>query len=240
MGQPPVVLVPGMLCDADLWSDVRTRLAAPTVDAVIDAPTIRGMAEQVLSCVPGKFVLAGLSLGAIVGFEVLRLAPDKVAGFCALSTNAAAPTKTQKQQWTDLARRTQAGDFAGVVATSILPHMFATATPPTQLQQRFLAMADRVGPEVFVAQLAAQHTRRSAFAALTQARCPTLVISADADRLCPPTYHHSIAASVEYSCFASLPGAGHLSTWERPNDIAALIHDWLPATTTQELTCQKF
>ncbi len=235
-----MVLVPGMLCDADLWSDVRTRLDVPTVDAVIDAPTIRAMAEQVLSSVPGTFILAGLSLGAIVGFEVLRLAPERVAGFCALSTNAAAPTTTQKQQWTELARRTRAGDFAAVVATSILPQMFATTTPPTQLRQRFLAMADRVGPEVFITQLAAQHTRRSAFAALTQTRCPTLVISAGADRLCPPPYHHSIAASVEYSCLASLPGAGHVSTWERPDDIAALIHDWLPATTSQELTCQKF
>lgn len=226
----PLVLVPGMLCDAELWADVKPRLCANTIDANINAPTVRGMAEQVLANTHGRFVLAGLSLGAIVGFEVLRLAPERVAGFCALSTNPGAPTMLQHQTWREMATRSVRDGFTGVVRDYILPTMFADKEPNGAQTQRFIDMATRIGPTVFRRQLAAQCTRVDALPTLRAVTCPTLVVSAHSDQLCPTSFHREIASATAHARLAHLEGAGHLSTWDRPVEIAELINTWLPAT----------
>ncbi|MFF5986541.1 alpha/beta fold hydrolase [Prauserella flavalba] len=226
MTTAPLVLLPGMLCDAGLWDDVRGELGESTVDVELSAPSIEGMARQVLGAVEGPFALAGLSLGAIVGFEVLRLAPERVTGFCAMSTNAGAPRPHQRDQWAALARLTAGGGFADAVE-AILPTMFATPEPPAEHARRFLAMAWRVGPAAFRAQLAAQATRTDAHEALRAVRVPSLVLSGGADALCPESFHTAIASAIPGARLRTLPGAGHLLPIERPGEVAVLLADWL-------------
>ncbi|MBB4683433.1 alpha/beta fold hydrolase [Amycolatopsis jiangsuensis] len=225
--RPPVVFVPGMLCDADLWSAVAPRLPGRVVHVAITAPGIGGMAEQILSAVEGPFVLAGLSLGAIAGFEVARRAPERLAGFCAMSTNAGAPTPEQLAGWAELAGRTGCGEFETVVIEEILPTMFAGRVPAPALGEQFLAMARRIGPAVFRAQLAAQATRRDALAAIAGLHCPVLALCGARDALCPPEFHRAIAAQARDSAFRVLPDAGHLLPVEAPEATAASLADWL-------------
>ncbi len=233
MTAPPVVLVPGMLCDADLWADVG--VPSPVVHAEVTAPDIGGMAEQVLAAVDGPFVLAGLSLGAIAGFEVARRAPGRLAGFCAMATNAGAPRREQLAGWADLDRLTADGGFEAAVAR-ILPAMFADPDPV--LHQRFLGMAGRVGPAVFRAQLAAQATRRDAHAAIAGLSCPVLVLCGERDALCPPAFHHKIAAHARDATCHVIPGAGHLLTLEAPDTTTELLRDWLRGLS-KELRCPR-
>lgn len=229
--RPPVVLVPGMLCDGDLWSGVRDTLDVPAVDVEISRPSIGDMAEQVLDQVDGEFTLVGLSLGAIVGFEVVRRAPERVLGFCALSTNAAAPRPEQLSTWQRQAERVRGGDFDRVVRTEILPAMFASTEPDSRLADRFVAMAHRVGPDVFLAQLAAQATRVDAFPGLARAQCPALVACGSADALCPVRFHRRIAETMPAASLRIVPGAGHLLPIERPHVVSGLLRDWLRAQT---------
>ncbi|WP_039825259.1 alpha/beta fold hydrolase [Nocardia testacea] len=238
----PVVFVPGMLCDAQLWAEVDPGPGFRAVPGAIDAPSISGMAEQVLSAVDGPFVLAGLSLGAIAGFEVLRRAPERILGFCAISTNPHAPTATQYRSWHDMAFRTTRGEFETVVREVVAPTMFGELSGTPQLVDRFVAMALRVGPARFQSQLRAQADRFDSVPSLGAVHCPALVVSADDDALCPRQYHRTIAAAIEGSRFETIAGAGHLCTWEVPQRISELLSDWLPAvaryrTTRQESTC---
>ncbi|SFS71383.1 alpha/beta fold hydrolase [Saccharopolyspora flava] len=211
----PTVLVPGMLCDADLWSDL-PELPGEVVHAEITEPTIGGMAEQVLSSVDGEFSLVGLSLGAIVGFEVLRRAPERVRAFGALSTNAGAPRPEQLAAW----ERQAAGDFDEVVA-EIGPAMFAEPSSP--LRERFLGMAKRIGPEVFRDQLAAQATRVAAYDAVAAYPGPVRVLCGDRDALCPTGFHEDIVNRAARGRLHVLSGAGHLLPLERPAVVGALI-----------------
>ncbi|MEV6623031.1 alpha/beta fold hydrolase [Amycolatopsis sp. NPDC051106] len=220
-----MVLVPGMLCDAGLWAGVEPHLPGPVVHAAITAPHLGGMAEQILAAVDGPFVLAGLSLGAIAGFEVARRAPGRLAGLCAVSTNAGAPTPEQLAGWAELDRRTARGDFEAAVTERILPAMFAE--PDAVPHQAFLDMARRVGPAVFRAQLAAQATRRDAHDALAGLSCPVLVLCGERDALCPPAFHHTIAAHARDATLQVLPDAGHLLTLEAPAAAATVLRDWL-------------
>ncbi|MFI6024941.1 alpha/beta fold hydrolase [Amycolatopsis magusensis] len=224
------VLVPGMLCDAALWDGVRGDLGPDVVDVEITAGDIGGMAEQVLAAVPGPFRLVGLSLGAIVGFEVLRRAPDRVRGLCAISTNAGAPRPEQRQGWLDLARSTVDGQFDAVVRERIAPTMFADGKP--ELIEAFMAMAHRVGPAVFLRQLAAQATRRDQHGELSRHHIPALVLCGDRDALCPPAFHERLAAALPAADLKVLPGAGHLLPWEA--DLGSLLREHLDIDLTEE------
>ncbi len=223
----PVVLVPGMLCDADLWADLDVPGAVPVA---VTEPSIAGMAAEVLAAVDGPFVLVGLSLGAIVGFQVLRRAPQRVLAFCAMATNPGAPTPQQHTAWRDMSRRTAAGGFTEVVRQT-LPTMFADSAPPREHAERYLAMAHRVGPDVFTAQLAAQATRNDQRDTLRAASCPVLAVCGDRDALCPVDFHRAIVDAAPAGRLHVLPGAGHLVPIERSHDVTALLRSWLREPT---------
>ncbi|MGW0179519.1 alpha/beta fold hydrolase [Nocardia sp. NPDC003345] len=238
-GDIPVVFVPGMLCDARLWDGVDPGRGYRAVHAAIDAPSISGMADQVLDAVDGPFVLAGLSLGAIAGFEVLRRAPERILGFCAISTNPHAPTATQYRSWHDMVFRTTRGEFETVVREVIAPTMFADRPGTAALVPDFVAMALRIGPARFQAQLRAQADRFDSVPFLGAVHCPALVVSADDDALCPREYHRTIAGAIEGSRFETIAGAGHLCTREVPHRISELLGDWLPAVARYRSTAQE-
>ncbi|NKY32536.1 alpha/beta fold hydrolase [Nocardia speluncae] len=235
----PLVLVPGMLCDAQLWAELTPGPGVRLVHAAIDAPSVAGMADQVLTSTDGPFVLAGLSLGAIVGFEVLRRAPERVLGFCAISTNPHAPVAAQYRGWHDMAFRTLRGEFETVVRNTIAPTMFADRHRTAERIEQVVAMARRIGPDRFQNQLRAQADRIDSLPSLAAAGCPALIVSADEDALCPPDFHRAIADAVEGSRLETVAGAGHLCTWEVPHRISDLISDWLQVVATDRITRQE-
>ena len=60
----PLVLLPGLLCDADLWRDQIAALGdgvAPFVADLTRDDDIGAMAERILAAAPPRFALAGLS-----------------------------------------------------------------------------------------------------------------------------------------------------------------------------------
>ncbi|HMG50207.1 MAG TPA: alpha/beta hydrolase, partial [Inquilinus sp.] len=61
----PVVFVPGLLCDADLWAAQLAAVSAdrPVVVAnIAGADTVAALARAVLADAPQRFALAGLSM----------------------------------------------------------------------------------------------------------------------------------------------------------------------------------
>ncbi len=215
--------MPGMLCDAGLWAEVEPALDRTVVHAQLNQPSITGMAKQVLSSTNGRFVLVGLSLGAIVGFEAARLAPERIAGFAALSTNAAGPRPDQLRTWRRMAERSESGEFAAVVEET-LAGMFATARPPLRLARAYRGMAARVGQQRFLAQLAAQATRADSRAGLGAIAVPSLVAFGTEDALCPPEFHRDIAERLPNAELHEVPGAGHLLPLEAPERTADLLN----------------
>ncbi|POX36879.1 alpha/beta hydrolase [Streptomyces sp. Ru73] len=227
-GPLPLVVVPGMLCDRDLWSGVAFPEQHPVRHVGLTRADVGRLAEDVLSAVTGPFVLVGLSLGAIVGFEVLRRAPERIAGFCAMATNAGAPRPEQYAAWRAMDGLIAEGRFTEAVERT-LPGMFHTPDPPDELAARYRDMAHRVGPDAARAQLAAQATRTDAYGALRTVRCPVSVLYGTRDALCPPDFHRAIADAVPGARLTAVPGAGHLLPMERPGPVSAAVNALLRA-----------
>ncbi|MFI7386150.1 alpha/beta fold hydrolase [Streptomyces sp. NPDC049813] len=224
----PVVVVPGMLCGADLWSGVAFPAGREVRHVTLERPDIGALADDVLSAVPGPFVLVGLSLGAIVGFEALRRAPERIAGLCVMSANAGAPRPEQYAAWSAMDALIGAGRFDEVVERT-LPDMFPDRRPSPGAAARYRRMAAAVGPDAARAQLAAQATRQDATGALRSARCPAVVLGGARDALCPPAFHRTIAAALPGARLHELPGVGHLLPWQRPDAVTAALRAVLTA-----------
>ena len=140
----PLVLLPGMNCTADLWTGCGVDDA---LTPVLDEQSIDTQVDRLLAELPPRFVLGGLSLGAIVAMALVARAPERVERLCLVSTNAKAPTPEQRASWRTWIDRLDAGESA---AESAGRHPRRTALAGRgedrpDLVERTLAMADATG-----------------------------------------------------------------------------------------------
>jgi 4-hydroxy-2-oxoheptanedioate aldolase len=225
-----VVLLPGMLATAELWSDVIESLGASVAvrGARIDLDdSVEEMADTVLASAPASFALAGHSLGAIVALAVVRRAPGRVSKLALLNSSARAASEEQLCAWEQMRRRTQAGDFDQFIGEFALANLPERRRDDHALIARITAMAREVAGAGFLRQLAAQRTRPEARPALAQIRCPTLVISSDEDQVCPPALQEELARGIPGARLERLAGCGHMSPLEVPERVAEVLSDWL-------------
>ncbi|HYC05001.1 MAG TPA: alpha/beta fold hydrolase [Azospirillaceae bacterium] len=229
---PPLLLLPGMLCDARLWSDVRGRLGAdvgevrvPDLDRQV---TIAEMADDVLAQAPGRFALAGFSMGAIVALEIARRAPERLSHLMLMNTTARPDTAERKGVRARQIYRAQTGGFRDVVVEDLKPRYFAPGTPNLgNLRRLVIGMALDLGVDVFRRQSLALMGRPDSRPTLSAIATPTLVIAADGDDLCPVEIHEEIHRLIPGSRLTVLRHCGHMAPLERPVAVAAALTEFL-------------
>jgi pimeloyl-ACP methyl ester carboxylesterase len=79
-----------------------------------------------------------------------------------------------------------------------------------------------------------EHQRTSSLAALRGV--PAVVLVGTRDRLCPPDHARTIAGALPDAELVVLPGAGHMITFERSQEVAAHLQGLLEAATGAEQT----
>lgn len=226
-----LVLLPGMLLDAELFAHQTEHLsdvAEVRVGDVATADSVEGMARSVLDDAPEHFALAGLSLGGIVAFEILRQAPERVERLALLDTNARPPTEAQLRSWRRFAAMTEERRFAEVTAKHLMP----TLVHPDRLGEAAITgaierMAERIGPKAFLRQLRAQERRPDSREGLGEISCPTLVAGGRQDVLCSVELQEEIASGIPDSSLVMIEECGHLSSMEQPQAVTALLRYWL-------------
>lgn len=225
---PPLVLLAGMNCTADLWEDGGFGGdAGGAIRPVLDRPTIADQVAALLAELPETFVLVGHSLGGIVGMALALAAPSRVAGLCLVSTNAKAPTDAQRDGWRGWLTALDDGVEPRALQDSILSPLLgsALARDRPDLAMRTLRMGDETGAGLLRAQLRMQLTRTDLLSRLRGLTMPTLVVSGLDDVICPPHFHTEIASEIVGARLVSLD-AGHLLPLERPQEFGGLVRSW--------------
>jgi pimeloyl-ACP methyl ester carboxylesterase len=220
----PLVLLPGMGCSGDLWADLD--LDVEPVTPQLEESDLDAEVERLLALLPGRFALAGLSLGAIVAMALVRRAPERVERLCLLSTNPHGPTPEQLAGWS-AQRQVLAAGSARALQQSLLPLLVQRR----DLEARVLAMAEEVGTDRYDAQLRLQATRVDERPALARVACPTLVVAARDDRLCPLTRHEEIVRLVPGAELVVVEACAHLSPLEQPAAVSGWLRYWLERST---------
>jgi len=226
----PLVLLPGLMCDARLFAPQVAAFSAHRavqVGCLTGAHDVGDMARQVLAAAPQRFALAGLSLGGIVAMEVVRQAPERVVRLALLDTNAAPEPDAQAQARTAQMKRVRHGGLVEVMRDELKPAYLADGPRRDEVLDTCMAMATDLGAAVFERQSRAIMSRPDQRRELHRIDVPTLVLTGESDTLCPMERHTTIHAAIDRSTLVVVPGAGHLPTLEQPERTNKELVTWL-------------
>ena len=227
----PLILVPGLVSDGELWSAVTSALGDATrciIGDTLREATLPDMARRILRDAPPRFALAGISMGGMVALEMVALAPERVTRLALIDTTARPDTVSQKFGRSVATMLVRAGaPFEQVIARGTNT-LVDPATSP-EVRARLAAMSVRLGPQVFVRQNRALAKRRDLRPVLPGITVPTAVIVGQNDRKAPPGLSREIHALVSGSTLETIAGCGHLPPAEAPDVLIGLMGPWLQA-----------
>lgn len=226
----PLVLLPGMMCDARLFAPQIAALSATRaihVTPLTGHDTTAALAEAVLADAPPLFALAGLSMGGIVAMEIMARAPSRVARLALLDTNPRAEAPAMQARRAHQIAAAERGDLARVMREEMKPNYLADGPGQRAILDLCMEMALALGPEVFMRQSRALRDRPDRQDTLRAVTVPTLVLCGAKDRLCPLDRHVLMRDLIPGAQLAVIPGAGHLSTLEQPDRTTKALADWL-------------
>jgi pimeloyl-ACP methyl ester carboxylesterase len=227
-----LVLLPGLLNDADLWRDqvdALSGLARCRVGDLTRGETLGTLADQVLAEAPDTFALAGFSFGGYVAQEILRRAPERVTRLALLDTSIHADAPDRAEGRRALGRAARApGRFHGFGDRLLTTYLDRSHRTDEAILSRIRGMTQRLGPEVFVRQN--NIVRKDGTDVLRALRCPLLVLCGENDALTPLVDHRAMAALVPGSSLVVVPDSGHMTPLEQPEAVTRALRDWLGAS----------
>lgn len=226
----PLVFLPGMMCDARLFEPQIRAFSAThpvTVAPITHGQRIEEIASNLMTVLPQKFALAGLSMGGIVAMEILRRAPDRVTRIALMDTNCLAETPQVAANREPQIIKVKAGKLTEVMRDELKPNYLAPGPRRPQVLQTVMDMAHTLGPEVFFNQSRALQRRRDQQSTLRKIRQPALVMCGAHDALCPIKRHQFMAELIPHAQLVVLDEAGHLPTLETPDETNDALWAWM-------------
>ncbi len=227
----PVLLLPGLLCDARLWRDQVAGLAdiaEVTVPDLTRDDSVGALAARVLAQAPERFALGALSMGGYVAFEILRQAPQRVTRLALLATSARAdPPKRAAVRRASLTLA-ERGRFAGVTR-KLLPQLVHASRVDTPVGEEVMAMAERVGRDAFLRQQRAILERPDSLPLLPALAMPTVIGVGDDDRMTAPEESRILQEGIAGARLHVFTECGHLPPMEKPQETTELLRAWLTA-----------
>lgn len=230
----PLVLCPGLLCDAALWAPQLTALAGVAdiwIPDLTRQDSMAAMGEAVLREAPWpRFALAGLSMGGYVALEAFVQAPRRITRLALLDTRArpeAPADRARRAQFVELVQRERG--FATLTRQMLPLMVHRSRLADRELVDGIADMARRVGVEAYARQQAAIVSRRDYRPALRHVDVPTLVLCGREDELTPLDCSEEMAAAIPGARLLVLPECGHMATLERPDEVNRALGAWLAA-----------
>ena len=229
---PPLSLLalPGLLLDERLWKHQVSALAPThpvTSFALTPHATIGELAAMALARAPARrFALAGLSMGGYVALEIMRRAPERVAGLALLDTSAR-PDTPEQTELRKSAIAASASDFDGVLRALFPRVLHPSRVGDPAWEEPLLAMARGIGRDGFVRQQEAIMGRVDSRPSLARIACPTLVLCGREDVLLPLELSEEMHAGIAGSRLVVVEKSGHLPAIEQPAAVNAALREWL-------------
>lgn len=228
----PLILLPGLACDAALWRHqapalAETGRAVQVADVHTRADSLPEMAALLLAEQPGELLLAGCSMGGMLAMEAARQAPGRVRGLALLGTSARPDTPELVALRSQAIAEFEQGRVEPLLRANV---MFAFhRAHQARLADDYLAMVMRAGAAGLIRQNRAVMARADLRPSLPALACPTLVVAGLDDLLTPPDNARELAAALPDAQLQLLPECGHMLTWEQPAAVTALLQGWLGA-----------
>jgi pimeloyl-ACP methyl ester carboxylesterase len=231
----PLVLLPGLLCDEEVWQgqiDALRDVAECTCMDWGHLDSILGMAERVLRLAPDRFSLAGHSMGGRVAFQVVHLAPQRVSRLALFNTGAdpkpaGAVGEEEERKRRALLEIAKERGMRAMALEWLPPMMKPGRMADAALVESIVSMIARKTPKIYEMQMLALLGRPDARPVLPRIACPTLLLTGREDGWSPPARHEQMAAAIPNSRVAIVPDSAHMAPMEQPAAVAAAMREWL-------------
>ncbi len=240
---PALLLIHGFPLDRSLWSHQVATLArwkriAPDLRGAggSDAPdggySMAAYADDLMRLLDrmqiGRAVVAGLSMGGYVVFELLRRYRERLMAVVLANTRADADSAEAKHGRDTLAELARSRG-AAAVAERMLPKLLGKSTQNTQPQlvEQVRAMVARTPVVGIVGALGAMRERPDSTPLLASIDVPTLVVAGQEDEIAPPSVARAMTAAIPSAAMTIIPGAGHLAPLEAPSATSRVIAEFL-------------
>lgn len=171
-------------------------------------------------------VLAGLSMGGYVLFELLRRhgarLRDRLAAVVLCDTKASADTEAGRLKRRESIEAIRKGGIEAALH-AMLPVLLAPASRGTEAEATARAMILATPAATACADLAGMAVRDEGFEALSLLTVPLLLVVGEEDAVTPPSDAEAmaeVASRVPFVRLLTIPRAGHLSPLEKPRDVA--------------------
>ena len=230
-----LLLIHAFPLDARMWEGQRLgpRTVAPDLPGFGMAPSAgstMAMSAAATRCVEAadtagldRFVVCGLSMGGYVAFELWRTARERIAGLVLANTRSGADTPEGAQGRRDLAAKLLA---EGNVLAATPPPLLAEDANE-ELQERVRGWIGDQRADAIAAASLGMAARVDSTPDLAGIDVPTLIITADGDRLIPAQVSAAMAPAIPGATLEILHGVGHLTNIEAPARFTELLRGHL-------------
>ena len=226
----PLVLIPGLSCDARLWQaqvEGLDDVARAMVGDTLSDASIAAMAQRILADAPERFALAGFSMGGYVAMEISRRAPERVARLALLDTTGDIDTPEMARVRRAAVTTAQSRGYEAVLRGSL--NRLVHPETANEIGEEVVAMALGVGLETYIDQQNAIVGRADSRGELASLDVPALVLVGAQDRLTPPRYSQELAEIIPGARYAEIQRAGHMTPMEQPEAVNQALREWLAA-----------
>jgi len=233
---PLAVFVHGYPLDHRLWldqleslSDIR-RCVAPDLPGFgssqpLETFTMETVADSIAAFIGNEQAdVIALSMGGYVALALWERHPEVVRSLALLDTKAGADTPEARE-----GRSAQAAQVAEQGTGSLVAGMTRALLAPAadNAKKRLAEMIEATTSRAVIAALEAMASRLDRTRLLSTIDVPVTVLVGALDALTPPTVAVEMATAIPDSTVSVIPGAGHLTPIEAPDDVSALLRHFL-------------
>lgn len=175
-------------------------------------------------------VIGGHSMGGLITQEIYREAPHRFLGMILIDTIAMGASFIEQGEWAGYGLQATIGGVSSIIDT-VTPQLLTGATRTNDLAattalEDIIAEATIAGAQAGAETLAIRPNYTPQLAAIA---VPVLVIEGRDDPVYGFPIARALAAQVPHGTLALIPGASHVSIYERPAAANTAIADWAAA-----------
>jgi pimeloyl-ACP methyl ester carboxylesterase len=225
-----VVLIPGLACNRMMWEEQIRDLADVARCWVAPLPPhddLGRIAESILEMAPPRFALGGFSMGGYVAFEILARAPERVDRLCLMSTVATPEPAELSKRRRLMIEATRRIGYLPMWRQAVRRLVGESRRGDEAFIDRLMEQGFETGPYAFEAHQIAMMNRPDYRPIARRLRIPTLVVAGREDIATTVEDQRDLAATISGADFAVIEQAGHLFSFERPAETAAVMRQWL-------------
>ena len=227
-----VLMLPGFGCDADSMLELDVALNGNQCIKHVKHMlfTAETSLDEMVLTIENKYqhselLLVGFSMGGWVAQAVASKLRSNVKGMILISSWTEAPS-----QYLQIIKSLHEKIKSGNTLDSLRPlvvESFIDKQTKDAMADRWLSMANRIGPEMFLRQTKAILENPNVGQCIPDIECPTLAIAGAADTLLIPNDQFKFLLDPAIFKTLVLESCGHNLIWERPLMLSNFVKQWL-------------